>query len=150
MHPLDPSDRQLRPLSEYTKRIPSRVPGKCLNRATLWRWALHGRLRTVQIGGGRFTCDAWVCEFIHGGRSDARAPITPALRAELDQITARLESPRRPIPPEERARIEAELAPPGRRRRMLTESQRARSQPEWDSDSGLVAVLGVVPQVMSR
>jgi hypothetical protein len=110
MHPLDPTDHQLRPLSEYTKRIPSRVPGKRLNRATLWRWALHGRLRTVQIGGGRFTCDAWVWEFIHR----ARAPITPALSAELDQTTTRLRSRTwslPPIPAEERARFGAELGP---------------------------------------
>ncbi len=128
MRPLDPADRQLRPLSEYCNRIPSRVLGKRLNRATLWRWALHGRLRTVQIGGGRFTCDAWVCKFIHGG---SRAPITPALRAELDQITARLGSPRRPlpsIPPEGRAQIEAELALVGQTRRMLAELERVPSQ----------------------
>jgi len=130
MHPLDPSDHQLRPLSEYCKRIPSRVPGKRLNRATLWRWALHGRLRTVQIGGGRFTCDAWVWQFIHNTPGAAR-PISPALRAELDEITNRLRSRRRslpPIPAEERARIEAELAPPGRRRRMLAESEQRRLQ----------------------
>lgn len=59
----------LRPLSEYCSRLPSRVRGRSLNRATLWRWALRGRrdgriLRSVVIGAGRFTCDAWVVEFM--------------------------------------------------------------------------------------
>ena len=117
---IDPSDHQLRPLANYTSRIPSRVPGKRLNCATLWRWALDGRLRTVQIGGGRFTCDAWVWEFVHR----KRAPISPEVRAELDSIGANPSRPYQPLSPEERARIAADLAPPARRRRMLAELER--------------------------
>lgn len=67
---IDPSDAELRPLSEYCDRLPSRVCSRKLNRATLWRWALRGArgrvLRTVVIGSGRFTCDAWVAEFFDG------------------------------------------------------------------------------------
>ncbi len=70
--PLDPTCKKLRPLAEYTERLPSRCRGKKLNRATLWRWVLRGSrgggiLRTVALGAGRFTCDAWVCEFLAPG-----------------------------------------------------------------------------------
>jgi hypothetical protein len=65
---LDPTSTQLRPLAEYAHRIPSTRLGKRLNRATLWRWALHGangvRLRTQRLGGGRYTTDADVVEFM--------------------------------------------------------------------------------------
>ena len=97
MEHLDPNCHLLRPLSDYCKRIPSRIAGKRLNRATLWRWARKGprgdwKLRTVEIGGGRFTCDAWVWAFIH------RKPTGPSSSGSL-----------RPVPPEVRASIEAEL-----------------------------------------
>ncbi len=56
-------------MSEYCDLLPSRVRGRSLNRATLWRWTFRGRrdgraLRTVVVGSGRFTCDAWVVEFM--------------------------------------------------------------------------------------
>lgn len=67
--PFIPTCRELRPLAEYCDRLPSRRRGRKLNRATLYRWALHGVsggriLQTVELGGGRFTCDAWVAEFM--------------------------------------------------------------------------------------
>lgn len=68
MEPFDSNSTQLRPLAEYSKRLPSTRQGKRLNRATLWRWALKGSggviLRTERLGGGRFTCDAYVADFI--------------------------------------------------------------------------------------
>ena len=68
MESLDPACPRLRPLAEYSGRLPSSRPGKQLHRATLWRWALKGSngvvLRTVKLGGSRCTCDAWLCEFI--------------------------------------------------------------------------------------
>lgn len=73
MRTIDHMDKALRPLSSYCDRLPSSRPGKKLNRATLWRWALRGQrgriLRTVQLGSGRFTCDAWVSEFMRPGPS---------------------------------------------------------------------------------
>jgi len=68
-HTIEPASRELRPLAEYCDRLPSRRRGRKLNRATLYRWALHGVsggriLQTVELGGGRFTCDAWVAEFM--------------------------------------------------------------------------------------
>ncbi|MCR9248570.1 MAG: DUF1580 domain-containing protein [bacterium] len=68
--PFDPSDTTLRPLAEYTDRLPSRRRGRKLNRATLWRWATRGlqggriRLETVRLGGGRFSSDAAVAAFM--------------------------------------------------------------------------------------
>lgn len=69
---LDPRDHRLRPLSEYCGRLPICVRGRNLGRATIWRWALRGRrdgrvLRTGGIGSGRFTCEAWVVEFMEPG-----------------------------------------------------------------------------------
>ena len=78
MDVIDPSCERLRPLAEYARRLPSRKPGKRLNRATLWRWALRGaragrRLRTVALGGGRMTCDAWVWQFLEQPHSETAA-----------------------------------------------------------------------------
>ena len=90
--PLDATDQQLRPLAEYCDRLPSRVPGRRLNRATLWRWALKGRsdsryLRTVALGSGRFTCDAWVTQFLAEARGPSCAPgagtLDPAVRERV-------------------------------------------------------------------
>jgi hypothetical protein len=36
--PIDPSCLRLRPLAEYSSRLPSSRPNSRLNRATLWRW----------------------------------------------------------------------------------------------------------------
>lgn len=78
---IAPTCRELRPLAEYCDRLPSRRRGRKLNRATLYRWALHGVsggriLQTVELGGGRFTCDAWVAEFMR--QLTIASPSTPA------------------------------------------------------------------------
>lgn len=97
MESLDQNCRQLRPLADYADRLPSSRRGKKLNRATLWRWALRGfpdgrYLRTVALGSGRFTCDAWVAQFL----SHPRPPSSPSLSGgrmeivERRQIEARL------------------------------------------------------------
>lgn len=69
--PIDPTCLCLRPLAEYSRRLPSSRSGKRLHRATLWRWALRGargrKLRTAALGGSRVTCDAWVWEFLLEG-----------------------------------------------------------------------------------
>ena len=68
--PFDPSSTFLRPLGEYRDRLPSRRSGRRLTRSTLYRWALRGTrggrvtLKTVRIGGGIFTCDQFVHEFM--------------------------------------------------------------------------------------
>ena len=96
MRNIDPTDRTLRPLSSYAERLPSSRPGKRLNRATLWRWALKGHggkvLRTVQLGAGRFTCDAWVAEFMEPGPQPpplARSELTPTERERIERRFAR-------------------------------------------------------------
>ena len=78
---IDPTSTTLRPLAEYCDRLPSRLRGRSLNRATIWRWALHGvsggwKLQTVEIGGGRYTCDAWVWAFIHRRPTEPQAAAT--------------------------------------------------------------------------
>jgi len=48
--------------------LPSSRPGKRIHKSTLFRWATRGSggvvLRTSRLGSGRFTCDAWVSEFM--------------------------------------------------------------------------------------
>lgn len=100
MDAIDPNCTRLRPLAEYSERLPSSRQGKRLNRATLWRWALKGMtdgryLRTVGLGSGRFTCDAWVAQFL----SHPRPPSAPSpgvgrmVTAERTRIGARLHGP---------------------------------------------------------
>lgn len=82
MDAINPNCQRLRPLAEYASRLPSGQPGKRLNRATLWRWALSGvrggrRLRTAALGGTRVTCDAWVWQFLAHAQSPHEPLHTP-------------------------------------------------------------------------
>lgn len=95
---FDPTSEELRPLREYSRRLPSSRAGKRIHPATLWRWALKGHggrfLRTVQLGGGRFTCDAWVAEFMEPGPSlqmgpSARSELAPSERERIERRFAR-------------------------------------------------------------
>ncbi len=85
------------PLREVPKHLPSRIPGKKLSFATVWRWALRSKdpLETFCTPGGRFTSiealDRFVerCSNRERSASDNR-PIdaAAAARAELagDQL----------------------------------------------------------------
>lgn len=91
LDPFDPTSSKLRPLGEYRDRLPSRRSGCRLNRSTLYRWALRGarsgrvKLKTDCIGGGRFTCDAWVREFMRALAEHDRRREGPAdASAETD------------------------------------------------------------------
>jgi hypothetical protein len=49
--------------------FPGQKPGKKVSIDTLWRWCMRGlrngvRLRSVLIGGRRYTTKQWVMEFI--------------------------------------------------------------------------------------
>src|SRR5688500_15200315 len=97
MEPLNPDCQRLRPLAEYTRRLPSSQSGKRLNRATLWRWALAGlrdgrRLKTVALGGGRMTCDAWVWQFLVQADNPREARSLPSMGnlRDVDRIARRL------------------------------------------------------------
>ncbi|MBI5431863.1 MAG: DUF1580 domain-containing protein [Planctomycetes bacterium] len=97
MEPLNPRCQRLRPLAEYAERLPSGRPGKCLNRATLWRWALPGlrggrRLRTAALGGTRVTCDAWVWEFVNNADPGSQLRLVDIVPdpAERERIARRL------------------------------------------------------------
>lgn len=102
MEAIKPNCERLRPLAEYCDRLPSSRPGKRLNRATLWRWALSGlrgrRLRTVELGGGRMTCDAWVWQFVSGPAHFERVGAESLGQEERERIARALgvERSRRP------------------------------------------------------
>lgn len=91
---LDPTSTELRPLAEYSERLPSSHRGKRLNRATLWRWSLKGlrdgrRLRTLGLGAGRYTCDKWVCDFLTTLRIDATSSARARSLSDADRSTLR-------------------------------------------------------------
>lgn len=74
--------------AEYERLETVSIPGNP-HRATRWRWALRGvvkndkrvKLRTVVIGGRRYTTPAWVSAFIADCTDDpAPAAMTPARR----------------------------------------------------------------------
>jgi Protein of unknown function (DUF1580) len=68
MQLIDSTCELLRPLASYAHRLPSSRPGKRIHKSTLFRWATRGSggevLRTRRLGSGRFTCDAWVSQFM--------------------------------------------------------------------------------------
>lgn len=96
--PIDSTCTRLRPLAEYTQRLPSSRPSRRLNRATLWRWALRGmrggrKLRTVTAGAARLTCDAWVWEFLTpSAQPNEHRAVSPSLLSatERESIARRL------------------------------------------------------------
>jgi len=97
MDPFDPTSTQLRPLADYSERLPSSRRGKQFHRSTLWRWFSRGvrggiALETQRLGGCRYTCDVWVAEFM---RATTAADSLP--------------KPRRSLPAEERDRIRREF-----------------------------------------
>jgi hypothetical protein len=81
-----PALNHLRPLRQLAAQLRSRILGKRIHVATLYRWTDRGlrgqRLRYVQVGNTRCSTVAWVHEFFaaladkcHG---DAPAPTTPS------------------------------------------------------------------------
>lgn len=97
METFDPTSPKLRPLAEYSDRLPSSRRGKRLHRATLFRWVSPGvrggiALRSVRLGGCRYTSDAWVAEFM---RATSAADSLP--------------HPRRSVSAEKRERIRREF-----------------------------------------
>ena len=61
------------PLRAAADMIPSRVRGKKVNLATVYRWANAGLLETTKISGGRFSSPAAVGRFLRrndSSRSD--------------------------------------------------------------------------------
>lgn len=94
---IDRERERIIPLREVPKHLPSRIPGKKLSFATVWRWALRPKhpLETFCTPGGRFTSlealDRFVerCSNREGSASDNR-PIdaTAHARAKLagDQL----------------------------------------------------------------
>jgi hypothetical protein len=94
MEPFDPTSTKLRPLAEYSDRLPSSRRGRMIHRATLWRWALKGTgggilLPTVRLGGCRYTCDANVAQFMRQLSVPGPRPTAPnAMRPEERQRIA--------------------------------------------------------------
>lgn len=72
---IDWENERVIPLRDVTKHVKSRVSGKRLSVATVWRWALRKNtpLETFKTPGGRFTSIEAVGRFLErctGGQSD--------------------------------------------------------------------------------
>jgi hypothetical protein len=63
---IDRENERVISLREVPKHVPSRVPGKRLSQATVWRWALrqNNPLETFCTPGGRFTSIEAIDRFI--------------------------------------------------------------------------------------
>lgn len=73
-------------LAQAARILPSRVAGKRVHVATLWRWSLKGtrhgvHLRVVRVGGHMYTTRTWLKDFIDDGTSEA--PGTIGVREKL-------------------------------------------------------------------
>lgn len=78
------------PLSGAAKLFPGQQPGKKVSIDTLWRWCMRGlrngvRLKSVLIGGRRYTTKQWVMEFIDALNQDPE----PGRASETQFRTAR-------------------------------------------------------------
>lgn len=87
-------EREGMPLTEAARMIPSRKKGKRVDVNTLWRWCKRGvagglRLRSVVVGGVRYTTKKWLAEFIEArssasvvdGCSTSEPPRSPSARS---------------------------------------------------------------------
>jgi len=81
-------------LTEAAKLIPGRKPGSRISTDTVWRWCLRGvgnglRLRSVLIGGQRYTTRRWLQEFIDARNSSRgeEEPTMPRLRTPRQRQT---------------------------------------------------------------
>ena len=94
---IDREHERIIPLRDVPKHLPSRIPGKKLSFATVWRWAFRSKdpLETFCTPGGRFTSiealDRFVerCSNRQRSTSDYQRLEAPAhARAELagDQL----------------------------------------------------------------
>ena len=96
MKTIDPSCDDLRPLAGYARRLPSSRPGKRIHKSTLFRWATRGArgvvLRTSRLGSGRYTCDAWVAEFMDRLTCVDVPPDRPNRRGHTDSERREIEA----------------------------------------------------------
>src|SRR4051794_33966776 len=70
---VDYINERLLSLGQAAKLLPGRQPGKPIAVVTISRWCLRGlrgnRLRSVMVGGSRYTTRKWVAEFIQAVNS---------------------------------------------------------------------------------
>ena len=78
-------------LPQAAKLFPGTKPGKRVSTDTVWRWCTRGvcggvRLRSVMIGGRRFTTRAWLDDFIAARTEATDGPLPiPQVRTPLQQ-----------------------------------------------------------------
>lgn len=87
-------------LNAAAKLIPGRTPGKRISKETIWRWCLRGlrngvRLKSVLIGGQRYTTRSWVENFIfeingpgERGANELPQPRSPGKRQRASESAA--------------------------------------------------------------
>jgi hypothetical protein len=88
---IDRENERVISLREVPKHVPSRVPGKRLSQATVWRWALrpNNPLETFRTPGGRFTSIEAIDRFIQ--RCSANTNGTTDLQRSFPQFRPSLE-----------------------------------------------------------
>lgn len=84
---LDLLEQEGLTMTEATKILPGRVPGKRIGVRTVWRWCMKGlsngiRLRSVLVGGQRLTTRTWLQDFIEArtASSEPEGEFVPRFR----------------------------------------------------------------------
>jgi hypothetical protein len=88
---IDRENERVISLREVPKHVPSRVSGKRLSQATVWRWALrpNNPLETFCTPGGRFTSIEAIDRFIE--RCSAKANGATGIQQPLQPFRPSLE-----------------------------------------------------------
>jgi Protein of unknown function (DUF1580) len=88
---IDRENERVISLREVPKHVPSRVPGKRLSQATVWRWALRPNhpLETFRTPGGRFTSIEAIDRFIE--RCSAKADDSIEMQGSFQAFRPSLE-----------------------------------------------------------
>ena len=92
---IDRENERVICLREVPKYIPSRMPGKTLSQATVWRWASrpNNPLETFCTPGGRFTSIEAIDRFIE--RCSAKTRGTFEIQQSLQALKPDLERAKR-------------------------------------------------------
>ena len=88
---IDRNHEQIIPLREVPNYLPSRMLGKKLSFATVWRWALRSKdpLETFCTPGGRFTSIEALDRFIEQCSSKKLDPGTRSLERDAHERARR-------------------------------------------------------------
>jgi hypothetical protein len=95
---IDIETERIIPVRQVRQHVPSRIPGKRVSPATVWRWMSrkNNPLETIKIGGGRFTSVEAIGRFIErSSQTSAAKPQAsrPRVQRAGDELRSLIGSP---------------------------------------------------------